>query len=44
MFFGLLVGIALGYFFKPQIDRGLGKLVKRLREDRNKRHYYDDID
>lgn len=44
MFFGLLVGAALGYFFKPQIDRGLGKLMKRLREDRDNRHYYDDND
>lgn len=44
MFFWLLVGVILGYFFKPQIDRGLGRLVKRLREDRNNRHYYDDTD
>jgi len=27
MFFWLLVGLVLGYFFKPQIDRLLRKMI-----------------
>ena len=41
MIFWTLVGIIIGYFFKPQIDRGLGRLAKRLRKDRDDRKYYD---
>jgi hypothetical protein len=38
--FWLLVGIAIGYFFKPQIDKVLGKAVEKLRDERDKRNYY----
>ena len=37
----LIVGIVLGYIFKPQIDTMLGKLVKKLRQNRDRRNYYD---
>lgn len=35
MLFWLIVGAALGYFFKPQIDRGVQKIVKMIRDDRS---------
>ncbi len=35
MFFWLFVGIALGYFFKPQIDKLLGKVVEMLRDNQD---------
>ena len=34
MLFWLVVGVALGYFFKPQIDRGVQKVVRMIRDDR----------
>lgn len=34
MIFWLLVGVALGWFFKPQIDKGVNKIVRRIK-DRN---------
>ncbi len=40
MIFWILVGIAIGYFFKPQLDRLLGKVVKRLRDKDH--HKWDD--
>jgi hypothetical protein len=38
--FWLIVGIAIGYFFKPQIDKILGKVIRKLRDERDKRNYY----
>jgi hypothetical protein len=32
MFWGLIIGAALGYFFKPQIDKGVHKVVRLLRD------------
>ncbi len=32
--FWFIVGVALGYFFKPQIDRGVQKVVRLIRDDR----------
>lgn len=37
MLFWILVGVALGYFFKPQIDKGVQKVIKLLRDDRSDR-------
>ncbi len=34
MLFWIIVGIALGYFFKPQIDRGVQKVIRMIRDDR----------
>ena len=34
MFFWLIVGVALGYFFKPQIDGIVQKAVKMLKDNR----------
>ncbi len=39
MFFWLIVGVALGYFFKPQIDRIVNKAIRYLKDNRNR---YDD--
>ncbi len=41
MIFWILVGIAIGYFFKPQLDRLIGKVIKRLR-GRNHHDWDDD--
>jgi hypothetical protein len=35
MLFWTLVGIAIGYFFKPQLDSGLKKVVRMLKERNN---------
>jgi hypothetical protein len=40
MFFWLLAGIAIGYFFKPQIDKLLGKVVKKLRDNQDEDRGY----
>ena len=37
MLFWIVVGVALGYFFKPQIDKGVQKVIKLLRDDRSDR-------
>jgi len=38
MIFWLIVGLVLGYFFKPQIDRIVYKAIRRIR-DKNDRDY-----
>lgn len=38
MIFWLIVGVALGYFFKPQLDRVVFKAVRKLRDRRNDRY------
>lgn len=38
MFWGLIIGAALGYFFKPQIDRVLHRAIRSIRDSRNDRH------
>ncbi len=35
----LLIGVALGYFFKPQLDTFVGKAIKAIKDNRTK---YDD--
>ncbi len=34
MIFGIIVGIVVGYFFKPQIDVLVGKVVKSIKDNR----------
>jgi hypothetical protein len=34
MLFWLIVGAALGYFFKPQIDVGVQRVIRMIRDDR----------
>jgi hypothetical protein len=36
MIFWVLVGIAIGYFFKPQLDQVVGRVVRMLRDDSKK--------
>ena len=36
MFLWILVGIGIGYFFKPQIDGLVKKVTKMIRDNRNK--------
>jgi hypothetical protein len=38
MIFWLIVGIGLGYFFKPQIDKGVQKVVRMIRDNRNDKY------
>ena len=35
MILWLLIGVAIGWFFKPQIDRGVHKVVRMIRNNRN---------
>ena len=35
MFFWIAVGVALGYFFKPQLDKGVQKVVQMIRDNRS---------
>jgi hypothetical protein len=34
MLFWILIGVALGYFFKPQLDRLVYKVVRAIRDNR----------
>jgi len=38
MFWGLIIGVAVGYFFKPQLDRAVHRVVRTIRDNRNNRH------
>lgn len=42
MLFWLIVGAGVAYFFHPQIDRSVKKVIRRLRDDRDDRdsRYY----
>ena len=42
MFFWIIVGIAIGYFFKPQLDRIVGKALKTIKD--NRKNKFDDDD
>lgn len=33
--FGLIVGVLVGYLFKPQLDKGVQKVVKMIRDNRS---------
>jgi len=33
--FWIIVGVALGYFFKPQIDKGVRKAIKHIKDNRD---------
>ena len=41
MIFWTLVGIVIGYFFKPQIDKLVYKTVRMIKDNQNKRKYRD---
>jgi hypothetical protein len=34
MLFWVIIGIALGYFFHPQIDRGVARVIRMIRDNR----------
>lgn len=44
MFRGIIIGIALGYFFKPQIEVGVRKIVRVIRNNikKGKTNYTED--
>ena len=42
MIFWLIVGIVLGYFFKPQLDKIVGKIFRAIRDNRRNRNHWDD--
>ena len=42
MFFWIIVGIAIGYFFKPQLDGIVGKALKTIKD--NRKNKFDDDD
>ena len=37
MIFWTIVGIAIGYFFKPQLDRGVQKAIRYIKDRQNGR-------
>jgi hypothetical protein len=39
--FGILIGIAIGYFFKPQLDHGMRKLIRYVKDHNDSDRYYD---
>lgn len=42
MLFGLIVGVAIGYFFKPQLDEVVIKVIKMVRRTKEKIRHDDD--
>ena len=34
MIWGLIIGIAIGWLFKPQIDKGVQKVVRMIKDNR----------
>jgi hypothetical protein len=34
-FLTLLIGVAVGYLFKPQLDKGFRKVVKLIKDNRS---------
>lgn len=38
MIFGVIVGVAIGYFFKPQLDRLVGRVIRAIRDNRSDRY------
>ena len=43
MFFWIIIGIAIGYFFKPQLDSIVGKALKTIKDNRKRKWDDDDI-
>jgi hypothetical protein len=41
MIFWTLVGIVIGYFFKPQIDKLVFKTVRKIKDNQNRKRYRD---
>ena len=40
MFWGLVIGVAVGYFFKPQIDGIVHRAVRAIKDNRHKNDMY----
>tara|TARA_B100000614_G_scaffold63376_1_gene56211 strand:- start:901 stop:1014 length:114 start_codon:yes stop_codon:yes gene_type:complete len=34
MIFWIIVGVAIGYFFKPQLDRVVYRVIRAIRDNR----------
>ena len=41
MIFWILVGIAIGYFFKPQLDKLVYRTVRMIKDRQNRRYRGD---
>ena len=41
MIWGILIGIVLGYFFKPQIDKLVGGVIRMIRNRRSRNDRFD---
>lgn len=41
MIFWTLLGVVIGYFFKPQIDRIVHKTVRYIKDNQSKKKYDD---
>jgi hypothetical protein len=37
-FLTLILGVAIGFFFKPQIDKGVRKVVRMIKDNRSDHH------
>lgn len=37
MILWLIVGVAIGWFFKPQIDKGVQRVVRMIKDNRSDR-------
>jgi hypothetical protein len=42
MIFWIIIGIGIGYFFKPQLDVLVGKVIRAIRDNRHGYHDRDD--
>lgn len=39
--FAIIVGVAIGYFFKPQLDQLVGKVLKQIKDNRKDKDDFD---
>ena len=44
MIFWTIIGIGVGYFFKPQIDKLVYKTVRMIKDNQSKKKYHDGRD
>lgn len=40
MIFGIIIGVVLGFVFKPQIENGLRKVSRYINDQRDKHNDY----
>jgi hypothetical protein len=44
MLFGLIIGVAIGFFFKPQIETAVVKVIRKIKEARERDGVHKDTD